>query len=420
LKGRLEGLRYRRRSVMDFMRRSAIALTLGALGAVAAATWSSVATRRTGSVEGLRDRNTRRSAARISTTSRGDLDRTVATMNERLNRNPSDAAAAVALADALLRQTRVTGNAGLASRAESALKAVLADEPIDYGARRMLAAVYLSQHRFGDAIREADRCRTMRARDAWLEGVLGDAHLELGEYDAAFDAFDRMTAARPDAASYARASYARELQGDLAGALRLMRMAAEATPPQDPESLAWHHAQLGHLYLEDGRIAEARREYQHADYAFPGHPFAAEGLARVDAAAGDVESALARVQGILAASPTPSVLALAGDLLARLGRADQAERQYRLAEAAWRVDAPEPSRLARFLATHDRSLDDAIRLADASDRHDIFTDDARAWAYFRRGDLPRARDAIAHALRTGSRDRDIRAHAAAIARAVTK
>jgi predicted Zn-dependent protease len=214
LKGSPEGLRYRRRSVRDFMRRWAIALTLGALGAVAAATWSSVATRRTGSVEGLRDLNTRRrSAARISTTSRADLDRTVATMNERLNRNPTDAAAAVALADALLRQTRVTGNAGLASHAESALKAVLADEPMDYGARRMLAAVYLSQHRFGDAIREADRCRTMRARDAWLEGVLGDAHLELGEYDAAFDAFDRMTTARPDAASYARASYARELQG---------------------------------------------------------------------------------------------------------------------------------------------------------------------------------------------------------------
>jgi tetratricopeptide (TPR) repeat protein len=178
------------------------------------------------------------------TTARADLDRTVAAMQSRLARNPVDAAAAVTLADVLLRQTRVTSNAGLAMRAESALETVLADEPMDYDARRMLAVVYLSQHRFRDALREGGRCRTMRPADAWCYGVIGDAHLELGEYDEAYDAFDRMMALRPDAASYARVSYARELQGDLAGALRLMQMATEATPPQDPESIAWHRTQL--------------------------------------------------------------------------------------------------------------------------------------------------------------------------------
>ena len=112
---------------------------------------------------------------------------------------------------------------------------------------------YLSQHRFSDALREAQRCQAMRADDAWVYGVIGDAHVERGEYDAAFDAFDRMAALKPTAASYARVSYARELQGDLREALRAMQMATEATSPHDPESLAWHHAQLGHLYLEMGR-----------------------------------------------------------------------------------------------------------------------------------------------------------------------
>src|SRR5207247_2344739 len=173
------------------------------------------------------------------TTARGDLEKTVAAMEERLARTPADVASAVTLADALLRQTRVTGNAGLAMRAESALNTALAGEPANYNARRMLAAVYLSQHRFTDAIREAQRCREIRSDDAWGYGVLGDANIELGNYEDAFDAFDRMTQLRPDAASYARASYARELQGDLDGALRLMTMAAEATAPQDPEALAW-------------------------------------------------------------------------------------------------------------------------------------------------------------------------------------
>ena len=351
---------------------------------------------------------------RMSATSRADLDRTVKTMTARLTARPTDSTAAIALADALLRQTRVNGNAGLAMHAEFALKTVLDHDRDDYDARRMLAAVYLSQHRFRDAIGEAERCRAMRASDAWVYGVLGDAHIELGDYPEAFDAFDRMTALRPNAAAYARASYARELQGDLDGALRLMQMATDATSAQDAESLAWHHAQLGHLYLELGSLDAARREYEHTDFVFPGHPFALDGLARVEAARGHDTAALELVMKRLDSSPTPADAAFAGDLLAKLGRPDAAELQYRLAEAAWRVDAPEPSKLARFLAGHRRHLDEAVRLAEGAGRHDIFTDDALAWAYFQTGRVAEARAAIRRALRTGSCDKDIRAHAAAI------
>ena len=63
---------------------------------------------------------------------------------------------------------------------------------------------------------------------------------------------------------------------------------------------------------------------------------------------------------MLETSPTPADLAYSGDLMAKLGQTDAAERQYRLAEAAWRSDAPEPSRLARFLAEHGRRLDEAM------------------------------------------------------------
>jgi tetratricopeptide (TPR) repeat protein len=296
---------------------------------------------------------------------------------------------------------------------------VLARDSERYDARRMLAATYLSQHRFADALREARRCHTMRADDAWVYGVIGDAQIERGEYDAAFDAFDRMAAIRPSAAAYARVAYARELQGDLPGALRTMQMAADATSAHDPESLAWHHAQIGDLYLDMQRLADARREFLHASHAFPGHPFAAAGLARVSAAAGDTRGALDIVMKILEMTPTPEDLAFSGDLMARLGQHQAAERQYRLAEAAWRSDAPEPSRLARFLAEHGRQLDEAIAIGEQAriDRNDIFTADALAWAYFQTGQLEKAKAMIGLALRTGTRDRGIRFHAAEIARA---
>ena len=53
----------------------------------------------------------------------------------------------------------------------------------------------------------------------------------------------------------------------------------------------------------------------------------------------------------------------------------------------------------------------------AAERHDIFTEDALAWAYFKAGRLADAAAASAQALRTGSRDRDLLYHAAAIKQA---
>jgi tetratricopeptide (TPR) repeat protein len=266
-------------------------------------------------------------------TSREGLASTVAEMTARLKDLPTDSAAAVRLAEALLRQARVLNHAGLPLRAEAALDIVIGADPSDYLARRMRSMVYLAAHRFHDAIREAERCRALRGDAPWIDGVVGDASLELGNQDAAFAAFDRMMARRPDASAYARASYARELQGDLEGAIALMSMAGSATSAHDPESQAWHAAQLGYLYLLSGDNQSARRESERAEAFFPGHPFATTGLARVDLADGRPADALARLVPILDESGTASDFALAGDIYSALSRPDEAERHHRLAEA---------------------------------------------------------------------------------------
>jgi tetratricopeptide (TPR) repeat protein len=359
-------------------------------------------------------------ATDATSTSRKGLAKTVAGMRARLAIDAGDTQSAVALADALLRQTRVEGSGALAVEAERVLVAALARHPDRYDARRMLATVYLSQHRFREALKEASRCLSVRTDDDWIHGVIGDANIELGNYDDAFAAIDRMNAEKPTAASYARASYARELQGDRAGALELMKMAAEATTPRDPESIAWHHAELGQLYLAMGQISDARREFSYADFVFRGHPLAVDGLARVATALGEYSRALQIVRRRLQTAPLPDDLALAGDLLSVLGQRDEAERHYRLAEIAWRTEVPDPSRLARFLAERGRRLDEAVRLAELARevRRDIFTADALAWAYFQQGQFDRARTVIGDALRTGTRDRVILYHAAAIEHAV--
>jgi tetratricopeptide (TPR) repeat protein len=75
-------------------------------------------------------------------------------------------------------------------------------------------------------------------------GIEGDALLELGRYPQAFAAFQKMVDLKPNLSSYARVSYARELSGDLPGAITAMRMALDAAAG-DREGYAWTAVQLG-------------------------------------------------------------------------------------------------------------------------------------------------------------------------------
>src|SRR5262249_43999891 len=94
-----------------------------------------------------------------------------------------------------------------------------------------------------------------------------------------------------------------------------------------------------------------------------------------------------------------------------------AARYYDLAEAvAGPGLAQTEATLALFLAERGRKLPEAMTIAArvAAERHDIFTEDALAWACFKTGKIDDAYAASQRALRTGTRDDRIRAHAEAI------
>ena len=355
-------------------------------------------------------------------TSREGLRTRINEMEAQLRATPGDLQASVLLADALLRQARATGDSRPAGRAASALERTLQDRPGAYDALRLLGAVDLSLHRFERARDVGARARGMRPDDAWNYGVIGDAQLELGNYDEAFASFDRMMQLRPGPAVYARISYAREIHGDLAGAFEAMQMAHAATPPQDPEAQAWYATQLGELQLKRGHPDLAEREFRRGLFAFAHYPLAEVGAGKAKLALGDRAGALAIFLDEMRRAPTFDLAARIGDLYAANGRTDEAEHYYALAEY---LAGPMPSQteatLALFLAEHDRKLTEAVALAEqiAATRHDIVTDHALAWAYFKVGRIADARRAIERALRTGSRDANLLAHAAAIRAATT-
>ena len=115
-----------------------------------------------------------------------------------------------------------------------------------------LGSLALIRHEFRKALAYGREARLLLPGSGRPYGVIGDALVELGRYDAAFAAFQRMVTLRPGLSSYARVSYARELTGDPVGALAAMRLALDAAAGQR-EATAFTLVEIAKLELALGR-----------------------------------------------------------------------------------------------------------------------------------------------------------------------
>src|SRR5207253_9237219 len=116
------------------------------------------------------------------------------------------------------------------------------------------------------------RARRLDPASSRALGVIGDAEIELGRYPDALSSVQQMVDLRPDLSSYARVSYARELFGDVPGAIEAMQKAVEAGGPV-PENSAYTRVLLGNLYLNAGRPPQPDREYRRELFEYPGYPY---------------------------------------------------------------------------------------------------------------------------------------------------
>ena len=172
------------------------------------------------------------------------------------------------------------------------LRRALALDPKDYLAVSGLGSLALSRHRFRDALALGEQARALNPDSARHYGVIGDALVELGRYREAFHAFDTMNRLRPEPLVLrahllrprADRPHRRRDQGDEA------RVDA-ATGAAEPT--AWTHVQLGKLYFDHGRYADAEREYRLALRIFPDYAYGLDALAQALAARGAYRQAIA-------------------------------------------------------------------------------------------------------------------------------
>ena len=329
------------------------------------------------------------------------------------------------LAVAYMQKARETGDFNFNARAEAALAQSTKLAPENFDALKLQSKLLITYHRFGEALPMARRAVEQKPTDYEARGTLVDALVELGHYDEARKAVQAMIDVRPYTASFARASYLRSLYGDTEGAIEAMRLAVQSANPGNLEELAWCRVHLGDELMNAGKLVDAEREYDHALFIFPNYHLALAAKARARLAAGDTDGAIEFNKRALERVPMPEAAIALGDIYTKLGRTDEARKQFELVEFVEKTGASGGTYsrlLIVFWADHDMKLDEALAAArrERESRADIYTSDALAWCLYKKGQHAEAKTAIDEALRLGTRDAAINYHAGMIYRALGK
>jgi tetratricopeptide (TPR) repeat protein len=343
-------------------------------------------------------------------------------VERELRESPGNPKLQTALIAAYLQKLRETADGSYLEKASQLVDRLLDKDGGTFRTLRLRNEIDLQRHDFRAV---AERARSMtrdEPSDPGNWGNLGDALMELGEYDSAGQAYTRMFSLRPNLASYNRLAFFRFVTGDAQGAIAFMRLAVEASD-DIPEHTAWCQAELGDLYFKTGKLADARHAYRSALDLFPGLHRAYAGLGKVDAAEGHTAAAIGNYEHAQAIVPLVDYAGALEDLYRKQGESRKADGQQHLIDAIDRLGRARQERTNRtlvlILANHERSLDRALELIEAEipDRGDIYTWDAFSWVLFKLGRLQEARAASLKALRMSTPEPDFYRHAARIAEA---
>ncbi|MFJ5810931.1 hypothetical protein [Streptomyces sp. NPDC093093] len=348
--------------------------------------------------------------------------RGIEALRERVKRLPKDPVSWADLGMSLVQQARTTADQASYAQAETALRRSLALQPADnLHAEIGMGALAAARHQFRDALGWARKAIVTSPATPASYGVLADAHTQLGQYQEAEDAVQKMADLRPDSSSLARASYTFELRGDIVRAKALMERALRAAGTPGERAFAYTH--LSSLALDSGEPATALRQAEAGLAIAPRDAGLLEARAKARVATDDREQAVADYTTAVAVAPLPQYLLELGELQQSLGHSTAAEAQYAVLRAQERIrragGAPADVDAIYFEADHGHPRQ-AVTMAEAAARERPFlaVHDAYAWALHRAGRDGEALAQAEQALALGTRSALFLYHRGAIHQAL--
>ncbi len=348
-----------------------------------------------------------------------ETDKALAKVLAKVRKTPQDAVAWVNLGDTLAQAQRDTASEKMYSYAEEIYQHALGMNPKSVGAMTGMAWVTGGRHLFDQSIAWAERALAVDAGNATALGILGDASVELGDYDKAFEQYQQMMDLRPDFSSWSRGAHLLWLTGEKVKAMFLMGRAIQAGAPF-AENTAWCRAKMAMMQWNEGAYAAAANGLEPALATASRNIHVLLAAGRIAATEQDSSAARKFYTTILEAGPNHEALAALGDLAARDGDAEGAEKYYAQVEALHLANVGsavhDHVQMAKFYADHDRHLVDALRLTEQHKlTRNVVEADVLSWVYFKNGDYARAVEASQRALSRNTPDAEMHYHAGMVA-----
>ena len=350
----------------------------------------------------------------------------ISVVEDRVREHPQSYLDLITLGELHLSRSRETGDVDSLLRAQAAFEKALEISPDYAPAIAGLASSLYNQHRFEDAIAQAQRVAPRTTAGLRDLSVIADAQLSLGRYDEAEAGYAELQRRQPGPGMQARLAQVEFLKGNPDEAIRLAKSAAAASyfNGTDRETMAWHLSRVADLFFSTGDLDAAAAHYKSALDVMPRHYISLAGLAKVRAAQGRLGEAITLYRQAVDIVPQPSIVAALGDAYALAGRRADAQVQYDTVELIGKLAAINKTvynrELALFYADHNVHLDEALKLAQAEIevRKDVNGYDALAWALYRNGRYEEAATAIGQALSLGTQEAAFHYHAGLIYKAL--
>jgi tetratricopeptide (TPR) repeat protein len=354
-----------------------------------------------------------------------DINRTITALEQQIIAVPTSSSLDL-LARIQLSRGRITGDADSYAKAQIAVERSLRIAPRNVEGRSLDTEIRYTNHDFmGARLRSAAIVKDT-PKEIGALAVRGDAERELGDYAAARATLRELQKVAPASASViVRQARMEFLSGNPAKA-SLLAERAEAVAQKSGllgATLSFYASFRGQLAFDQGAYKTAAIHFKRALVISESDRVATLGLGRALAATGKTNDAINLVRELTDRFPDPVALGVLGDLLAKTGDAKGAKDAYALVEAVADLATANKQiynrELALFYASHDRKLDESLRLAttEIANRKDIYGYDALAWAQYKTGHLAEAQIAITSALRMGTPDARLHFHAGMIASA---
>ncbi|MEA2964826.1 MAG: hypothetical protein QOI46_4924 [Alphaproteobacteria bacterium] len=229
----------------------------------------------------------------------------------------------------------IVGHIADYQRAEEMAEQLVRDAATDGTALVTRARARAVFHRFTDALDDVDRAErlsldletTNRERAAILQA--------LGRYDEALAIREEAVAHRASFESLAALVGLYAERGEIDAAERVYAESRRRYRGVSPLPLALLDFQLGLMWMNTGRLDDARTSFDAARRRVPAYAQAQGHLAEVEAELGELESAVARLYPLAVSSDDPEYAAQLARILGKTGRADESRHWCWLAAARY-------------------------------------------------------------------------------------